>query len=135
MAISVDLRERVIAAINNGMRITEAAKIFKVGRCAIYDWQKLLKSNNSLTPKTNYQKGHSHKIKDWEKFKVFAEENREYSSPQMATRWNELTGSDVSDDVILKGLKKIGYTSKKKLSGTQKQTKASVNFFWKKSKL
>jgi transposase len=135
VAISVDLRERVIAAINNGMRITEAAKIFKVGRCAIYDWQRLLKNNNNLTPRIGYQKGHSHKIKDWEKFKIFAEENREYSSPQMAAKWNTLTGSDVSDDVILKALKKIGYTSKKKLSGIQKQTKASVTFFWKKSKI
>ena len=30
MALSVDLRKRVMAAIDNGMRPTEAEKIFKI---------------------------------------------------------------------------------------------------------
>jgi transposase len=113
MALSVDLRERVIEAIEGGMRIVNAAKMFKIGRRSIYRWLDLKKETNSLAPKTCYQKGHSHKITDWENFKKFAEENRESSSPQMAKKWNMLTGSDVSDNVILKALKKIGYTSKK----------------------
>lgn len=113
MALSVDLRERVIAAIEGGMRVVNAAKTFKIGRRSIYRWLDLRNETNSLVPKTGYQKGHSHKITDWEKFKIFAEENRESSSSQMARKWNMLTGSDASDNVILKALKKIGYTSKK----------------------
>jgi transposase len=113
MALSIDLRERVIAAIEGGMRKVNAAKTFKIGRKSIYRWLDLKKETNSLAPKSGYQKGHSHKITDWEQFKKFAEENRKSSSPQMAMKWNELTGSDVSDNVVLKALKKIGYTSKK----------------------
>lgn len=114
MAFSIDLRKRVIAAIDDGMKITAATKVFKVCRSVIYDWQDLVKKNNSLAPKTGYQKGHSHKITDWDQFKKFAEANKQCSAPQMVIKWKALTGVDVSDSVILKVLKKIGYTSKKK---------------------
>jgi transposase len=135
MGFSVDLRERAVAAVDDGISVMEAAETFRVSIKSIYNWLNLRKQTGSLVPKMGYQKGHSHKIKDWEKFRWFAEKNREYSSLQMATRWNELTGSDVSDDVILKGLRKIGYTSKKKRLSTQNQTKKNVIFIWKKSKI
>lgn len=123
MAFSVDLRKRVIAAVDNGMRITDAAKIFKVGRSAIYDWQDLLKTTYSLEPKSGYQKGHSHKITDWDQFKAFAEKHRHCASPQMRTEWKKLTNVDVSESVMLRALKKIGYTSKKKHLIMPKQIK------------
>jgi transposase len=135
MGFSVDLRERAVAAVDDGISVMEAAETFRVSIKSIYNWLNLRKQTGSLVPKMGYQKGHSHKIKDWEKFRWFAEKNREYSSLQMATGWNELTGSDVSDDVILKGLRKIGYTSKKKRLSTQNRTKKNVIFIWKKSKI
>ena len=73
MILSVDLRERVIAAVDGGMHIDEAVKVFSVCRRAIYNWLNLRATTGSLTPKSGYQKGHSHKIKDWEQFKAFAE--------------------------------------------------------------
>ncbi len=126
MAFSIDLRKRVIAAIDNGMQVTKAVEVFKVGRRTIYDWQELLKKTNSLAPKVGYQHGHSHKITDWDQFKTFAEKHKHRSAPQMKAEWKKLTDVDVSDDVILRALKKIGYTSKKKLSTMPKQIKKSV---------
>jgi len=113
MAFSIDLRKRVIAAIDDGMRITKAAKTFKVCRSVIYDWQKLLEATSSLAPKSGYQKGHSHKITDWDKFKAFAEKHKHCTSPQMRKEWKKLADIDVSESVMLRALKKIGYTSKK----------------------
>ena len=123
MAFSIDLRERVIAAIDNGMQITEASKVFKVCRSVIYDWQDLFKKTNSFAPKSGYQKGHSHKITDWGQFKIFVEKYKRCASPQMRVEWKKLTNVDVSESVMLRALKKIGYTSKKKLLIMQKQIK------------
>jgi transposase len=103
------------------MRITEAVKVFKVSRRVIYEWLDLRKTTGSLAPKTGYQKGHSHKITDWEKFKAFANENRQSNSPQMIIAWEKLTGVKVSESVMLRGLKKINFTAKKKLSAMLKQ--------------
>lgn len=135
MAFSTDLRERVITAIDNGMRITEAAKIFKVCRSVIYDWKDLLETTKDLKAKSGYQKGHSHKITDWEQFKLFVEKHKHSSSPQMRIEWKKITNIDMSESVMLRALKKIGYTSKKKLLVTPKQIKKSVIYSWKKSKI
>jgi len=113
MVMSIDLRKRVIAAVDDGKRITDIAKLFQVKRRAIYRWLNLRKETNSLAPKTGYQKGHSHKITDWEKFKTFANDHRYLTIPKMTIEWKKITGVHVSKSVIQRALKKIGYTSKK----------------------
>lgn len=71
------------------------------------------KETNSLAPKSCYQKGHGHKITDWEKFREFARINRNLTSAKMTIEWEKLTNVQISDTVIQRALKKIGYTSKK----------------------
>jgi len=132
MILSIDLRKRVIAAVDDGMRVDEAAKVFKVCQRVIYNWQLLRKTTNSLAPKTGYQHGHSHKITDLDQFKVFADKHKHCTSSQMKIEWKRLTGIDVSQSVILRSLKKIDYTFKKKHSVMLKQIKKNGNYSWKK---
>lgn len=128
MPYSVDLRGRVIGAVDSGMHIDVAAHTFKVSRRVIYNWLDLRRATNSLEPKTGYQKGHSHKITDWKLFEEFAEANKKYTSPKLIIKWKELTGIEISENVILRALKKINFTSKKKLLAILKQTKRSVKY-------
>ena len=134
MAFSLDLRERVITAIDNNMHVDEAVKVFKVSRRVIYEWLELRKETGSLAPKSGYQHGHSHKITDWDQFRDFAEKHKYCTSSQMKIEWKKLTGIDASEDVILRALKKIGYTSKKKHFIMPNQTKKSVSYSWQKLK-
>ena len=128
-ALSIDLRERVIASVDNGTHIDEAVKMFKVGRRTIYEWLELRKKTGSLKAKTGFQKGHSHQIKDWDQFRVFAHANQQCSAPQLVVKWKNLTGNQVSENVILRGLKKVGFTSKKKLFNISKQIKQKDHNF------
>jgi transposase len=125
VAFSIDLRERVIESINNNMHIDEAAKIFKVSRRTIYEWLELYKKTGGLIAIIHYQKGHSHKIKDWNQFKIFVEKNKNCSGTKMAIEWGKVIGISVKKNVIYRGLKKIGYTSKKKHLIIPKQIKKS----------
>ena len=129
MPYSVDLRERVISAIDGGMRITDAAKTYKVSRRVIYEWFDLFEQTHKLEPKSGYQNGHSHKITDWEKFKAFAEKHRHCASPQMRIEWQKITGIQMGETAMLKALKKIGYTSKKKLLVIPRQIKKNEKHF------
>ncbi|HEV2601823.1 MAG TPA: IS630 transposase-related protein [Candidatus Babeliales bacterium] len=113
MPYSVDLRKRVIAAINEKMPVETAAKVFQLSRKVIYNWIDLQKETNSLEPKTGYQKGHSHKITDLEAFTKFVKNNQNCSLPKFMLAWEKLTGVKVSQSVMQRALKKIGYTSKK----------------------
>lgn len=127
--LSVDLRKRVIEAINNGMSKTEAAAIYNVSRKAIYNWIRLQKATNSLAPKSGYQKGHSHKITDWEAFKKFVESNNHLTVLGMIAELKKSTGIDISESSMERALKKINYTSKKKLLITLKPIKKNAKNF------
>lgn len=129
MVFSIDLRKRVIAAVDDGMHVDEAAKVFKVCRRVIYNWLLLRIVTSSLMPKSGYQHGHSHKITDLDQFKIFAEKHNHCTARQMKTEWTILTGIDVSETVILRTLKKIGYTFKKKHFVMLKQIKKNGNYF------
>lgn len=113
MAYSTDLREKVISAIDDGMPPTKAAMLFKVCRKAIYNWLNLRKETNSLAPKTGYQKGHSHKITDWDEFKKFAEANKHRTIKGMIVEWEKINNNTVSASAMERWVKKVGYTSKK----------------------
>jgi transposase len=115
MPLSIDLRKRVIDAINGGMSKAKAARVFQVSRKAIYNWLNLFAKTNSLAAKTGYQKGHSHKITDWETFKAFVEANKHRTVNGMIVEWKKLTGIDLSDSTMENALKKINYSCKKKL--------------------
>lgn len=113
MPMSIDLRKRVISAVDEGMHKDEASRVFKVCSRAIYKWLALREATGSLEPKTGYQKGHSHKITDWIAFKSFVEANKTYASPILRKKWKEITGVEMSESAMLRALKKIDYTSKK----------------------
>lgn len=49
-AYSVDLRERVMAAVADGCSIAEAASRFSVSVDAIYDWKQRYRDTGSLAP-------------------------------------------------------------------------------------
>jgi len=112
--LSVDLRERVIAAIDKGMHIDKAKKRFSVCKKTIYNWLNLRKKTNTLMPRKGYQRGHSHKITDLEQFKKFAEDHKQCSLLQMTIKWEELFNQSISESSILRALKKTGFSSKKK---------------------
>lgn len=123
MALSFDLRKRVIEAVDNGIAITKIAKIFQVSRRVIYKWLVLRKTTGSIKAKAGYQKGHSHKITDWDQFKIFVESKKQCSIPQMMVAWKEFTGVSISQPVMWRCLQKINYTSKKKVSTMLKPIK------------
>jgi len=135
MALSVDLRERVIAAVGQNIRISTVAQIFKVSKRVIYNWLNLYRKNKSLEPKKGYQKGHSHKIKDLDKFKRFVEKHKKYTAVQMIVVWKKLTGVGLSKPAMGRYLKKIGYSSKKKHLATSKPMLKNANNFYKKSQI
>jgi len=123
MIFSLDLRERVVAAIDNKMHINEAVITFKVSRRVIYEWLELRRKTGGLEPMMGNIKGREPKIKDWDQFKVFAAENKESTGPTMVIEWKKLTGIEMCESAMYRSLQKIDFTSKKKLSTTRKLIK------------
>lgn len=107
-AYSIELRLRVIKAVEVGIRISKVSKLFNVSRDTIYKWKKLKDKQGTLEAATGYQKGHSHKIKDSESFKEFFKANMNKTSKELAKQWD-----NISSVTILRQIRKLGYSYKK----------------------
>jgi transposase len=116
-AYSYDLRIKVMQYIENGSKVKDTAKIFGISRKVIFDWKILQKATGSLMPKSGYQKGHSHKIKDTEVFKAFLTKHHGKTTKELAIQWNE----QISCTTILRAMKKLGLSYKKNISSPQKR--------------
>ena len=116
----VELRIRVIDALTSGMLIKDVRDIFKVSIATLYRWREQLHTTGSLKPKSGYQKGHSHKIKDLNAFEEFVKENADKTQIEMANLLG-LKQKDVSN-----GMRKIGYTRKKNKKYTKRGSSVSV---------
>ncbi len=108
---SYDLRIKVIEAIDEGMRKTQASKIFKISRNTINLWLQRRKETGDYRGKEGYQQGYRPKITDLEKFKEVAQKHGSQTQEEMAEAWE----GEISDRTIGKALKKIGFTRKKNL--------------------
>jgi transposase len=54
---SIDLRQRVLAAFDEGMPVQEIGARFKITTRVLLNWRRLRESTGSFAPKTNYHKG------------------------------------------------------------------------------
>ena len=119
---SHDLRSKVVeAVVLNGMKRCEVAAQFNLNRKTIRDWLKRYEATGDVQPSAHNHRGHSHKITDWDAFRAFVEANPDKTQEEMAELWPE----PISDRTISRGLKKIGFTRKKRLTGTSSATKQS----------
>ena len=107
---SIDLRERAMAAFDSGEKVGKIAERFCISEKTLYLWRIQRKSRGNIEPITNYQKGHSHKLLDLEKFKNFVLANASKSVGEMANIWG-----NIGKTTIKKGLKMIGFSRKKNL--------------------
>lgn len=107
---SYDLRIRAVNLVNSGKKVKKVSKILDIGETAIYRWVKYFKQNIDLSPKKNWQKGHSCKITDLEKFRKFVDENNHLTEKELAEKWGGVRRSTVH-----RALVKINYSKKKDL--------------------
>jgi transposase len=121
-AYDYDLRRKVIEAIElNGMKRCEASELFGISRNTIHQWFQIKAETGDVKPKPTEHRGHSHKITDWETFRVFVAAHPDKTQAEMAELWQD----DISDRTISRALRQIGFTRKKRLMVTQSEMKKS----------
>ena len=67
----------------------------------------------TIEPKQREKQGHSHKITDGDEFRYFVRKNHDKTQAEMAELWPH----PISGRTIGRGIKKIGFTRKKKSYG------------------
>ena len=123
-AYSYDLRKKAMQALDEGESREFVAKRFKIGKTTLYKWQQRRKETGDFKSKKLGNGGYNHKITDWNAFAEFAQKHGGKTLLEMAKLWG-----NISCKTIHKGLKRIGFTRKKRPMDTKKGTqKNELNF-------
>lgn len=117
MPYSVDLRKRVLLAVQTGITKAEICRLFNICRQTLYNWVALEKSQGDLKPRTGFQKGHSHGITNIAAFRAFVDLHPDYTQEEMAAHFK------VGSSTIGRTLQKLGYSRKKRVKPTPKGAK------------
>lgn len=111
---SLDLRQKVMAAVDRGERKSQVCRMFGISRNTLDLWLKRRARNLGLAATQGYQRGHNHSITDWDKFRAFVEQHGDKTQAEMAQLWE----GKISARTIARGLKKMGFTRKKRRTVT-----------------
>ena len=65
------------------MKLIKVAETFNVGLSTIRNWRKIKKERGSLEPIINYQKEHSHGIREYNAFRVYVDSNPDKNQEEM----------------------------------------------------
>jgi transposase len=109
-AYSQDLREKAIAAIDRGVPKSEVITMFNISRDSVERWLKRRSETGSCQAVQGYQQGHSHRILDWQAFRVFVKVHGDKTQAELAALWYE----PVSERTISRALAHIRFTRKKR---------------------
>ncbi len=124
-AYSIDLREKIIAAVGRGMSKAQAARTFGVGATSVKRYVKLKEEGKPLTPgKAPGKKG---KL-DGRAVKLLEEDLRSRPAVTYEKRAEllcQLVGVRVSKSTICRTVRRLGYTRKKDRWELRKETNGS----------
>jgi transposase len=124
-AYSHDLREKVVAALDRGERKSQVSQMFNISRDTIDRWLKRREITGSVKAAQGYQQGHSHRVKDWQAFRAFAQTYGDRTQAEMAQLWH----GPISQRTIARALAQIDWTRKKRRTVTANGMKPSVTVF------
>ena len=124
-AYSVDLREKIVAAVGRGMSKAQAARTFGVGATSVKRYVKLAEEGKSLRP--GKAPGKKSKL-DGSGIDLLEEDLRARPAVTYEKRADllyELLGVRVSKATICRRIKRLGYTRKKDRWVLRKETNGS----------
>jgi transposase len=125
-AYSVDLREKIVAAVEQGMSKAQAARTFSVGATSVKRYVKLKEQGRPLTP--GKASGNKAKL-DESALKLLEEDLHARSAATYESRADllyEMLGVKVSRATICRTLRRLGYTRKKEQWVLQKEMSGSA---------
>ncbi len=112
-AYSVDLRLRVLRAIDGGMSKMQAHQTFHISRSTIDDWLKLREQTGSVRVSVGQQRG-GRALGDQAGFAAFVRRQPHSTLEQMRQAWREETQQSLSTMSFSRALRHRGYTRKKR---------------------
>ena len=118
---SVDLRERVLQAVDEGMSKMTAHRTFHISRSSIDQWLTLRAQTGSVSPRTSGA-GRPSSLRGLA-FEEFARRHRHATLDEMVQAWQQERGVSLTDMSFSRALRALGWSRKKRVGVTKSATK------------
>lgn len=113
MSYSLDLRERVVAATEQGMTIPQAAVLFQVSDATIERWRRRARETGELTPRTSPGRPRAIPVEQEADLCAQLDLVPDATLIQHCQRWQETHGVKVSAATMCRTFQRVGWTLKK----------------------
>lgn len=113
-AYSLDLRTRVLAAIDGGMERAEAVRTFQVSLGSIKRWLRLRQISGSLAPRPRKGKTASISAVQLATLRFQLEEFPDATLAEHAARWNADHATTLSPWTLGRAIRRLGWSRKKR---------------------
>lgn len=122
MSYSLDLRQRAVAATNQGMTIRRAAEVFQVSVATIERWRRHARERGDLAPRTS--PGCPRLIPPSQDAELLAQlqAHPDATLAEHARHWAAQTGAVVSPATFCRAFQRLGWTLKKSASSPVSKT-------------
>ena len=120
---SLDLREKVMQNYKASQRKRVTCEIYKIARTTLDHWIALEENTGSLQQPALVNVGRPRAIKDIPAFESFVKRTSFTQAKDLVPLFSQEFGYSVDYPVILRALKQMGWTLKKRPSATVKHAK------------
>jgi transposase len=115
MAYSIDLRERIVEAVQErGYSIRATAELFKVGHATVERYVKQYREKGDLTPGTSSGRPRLLSFEQEEALKQQLQEHDDLTLQQHCDLFEEATGVQMSYVTMHRAIKRFGVSRKKR---------------------
>ncbi|MEX2314215.1 MAG: IS630 transposase-related protein [Thermomicrobiales bacterium] len=112
-AYAMDLRERVLAALDAGMSYDQTSTIFQVSRATVGRWRKRQRATGSCAPQTSPGRpAHVARALDAGSIALVTA-HPDATLHEHATRWNATNPTSVSPSSVSRALRRANWSRKK----------------------
>ena len=118
---SIDLRERVLQALDEGLSKSAAHRLFHISRSTVDHWLALREQTGSLAPRavrstrTRQLQGAA--------FEEFVRAQSHATLGEMSQAWQQQTGVSLTAMSFSRALRRLGWSRKKRVGVTRSATK------------
>ena len=118
---SVDLRERVLQALDEGMSKMTAHRTFHISRSTIDHWLALRAQTGGVSPRAS-RAGRTSSLRGLA-FEEFVCRHAHATLDEMVQAWRHETGVSLTDMSFSRALRALGWTRKKRVGATRSARK------------
>jgi len=125
-ALSLDLRQRIVTALESGQNRAHIAARFEVSESSVYRLQRQWKSNGDLAPKKRAGRGRAFKDEDLALLETLVAQQTDPTGARLVSAWHENTGKRVGLSTTHRALHQLKMSFKKRAASPAKETKPSA---------